>query len=678
MPRLLLWVPVVIILLSAGFLALILSYYRDKTIVEDQYLAGSLARLTEEHTTRTLQSLERTLEAIENRLAQVALDSEPARINAALRERLKGRPYIRSVRVAGRNGMVRFSSDDEDNVDLSMRPYFKVFRGLSEQGFELAPPVLGTAPAGERSWYIPAIRPWRDAEGKVIGIIVAKIEPWYFAHAWTLEGDNRNTVTALVRADGVSLARAPFDVAAMGRSLASMPLFIEKLPKSPRGTYISAAFHGEAAIVAYRRMEAFPDYIVVLRKPLDLVLVEWREYSRIIVIGWAAASLVLAALCFWLSRAWRARQAEATRYMQLFEASPMSMAVIDRQTLRVLAVNEAAIRQYGWSRAEFLAMNAADIRAVPDARGVAALLAPGVLEARRTPIVTQHVRRDGSIVDAEVTARAIEFAGRPAVLALTNDVTERNRAELQLRQAQQMEAVGQMTGGIAQDFNNLLAVIIMEMESLTEDLASGTPWRDSADNALAAAIRGAEMVERLHAFSRGGELKPRRTEIGSLLQELRPLLMAAVPTINLEIDAAEGLYPCMVDRAGLETAILNLAVNARDAMPEQGRLRIVARNRVIASSSPELQAGMSPGAWLHIAIVDSGTGVSRNLSTRPDGSGGGLGLSMAYGLAIRSGGFVAVDSEPGGGTTIGLFLPPAPDVIAPSSGDLARGLAAAA
>jgi signal transduction histidine kinase len=235
-----------------------------------------------------------------------------------------------------------------------------------------------------------------------------------------------------------------------------------------------------------------------------------------------------------------------------------------------------------------------------------------------------------------------------------------------------------MTGGIAHDFNNLLAVIIMEMESLAEDFASGTVWRDSVDNALASAIRGAELVERLQTFSRSGELKPRRTEIGSLLQELRPLLTAAVPKVDLEIDVAEGLYPCMVDRAGLETAILNLAVNAREAMPEQGRLRIVARNRVIASSSPELQAGMSPGAWLHIAIVDSGAGVSRDLATSPDGSGSGLGLSMAYGLAIRSGGFVAVDSEPGGGTTIGLFLPPVPDVIALSPGAVARGLAAAA
>jgi len=251
-------------------------------------------------------------------------------------------------------------------------------------------------------------------------------------------------------------------------------------------------------------------------------------------------------------------------------------------------------------------------------------------------------------------------------ISIRIDITARKIAEAQLRQNQKLEMVGQMTGGIAHDFNNLLAVVIMKMEVLQEELTPDSPYVDMVDGALAAATRGADLVARLLAFSRRRELNPTETSIGDLLTKFRPLLKAAVPQVELTVEVAEGLPPCLVDRTELETAILNLAVNARDAMPNGGPLRVTARQRKIRAGNGPLPSGALPGDWIEVAVTDAGTGIPPELlsqifepffTTKGEGKGTGLGLSMVFGFATQSGGFVTVDSAVGRGTTIALCLP---------------------
>jgi PAS domain S-box-containing protein len=349
------------------------------------------------------------------------------------------------------------------------------------------------------------------------------------------------------------------------------------------------------------------------------------------------------------------------------------MWVFDCDTLGFLAVNRAAVERYGWSRQEFRRMTLADIRPPEEQALLDAVLARADLGSSPTPYQMRHRTRDGALIDVEITMRGLDFGGRSAGVVLAQDVTERTRAaqarqamEERLRQAQKMEAVGQMTGGIAHDFNNLLGVIIMKMEMMQEDLPPGSPFAATVAGALGAALRGAELVKRLLAFSRRRELNAVKTDIAELLEGVEPLIKAAVPQVHLRIEPQPALRACMVDRTGLETALLNLSVNARDAMPPGGTLRITARNRTIDDAEAASRAGLVAGDWIEIAVGDTGSGIPPEVlsqifepffTTKAEGKGTGLGLSMVLGFITQSGGFVVVDSVVGQGTTFRLHLP---------------------
>lgn len=280
---------------------------------------------------------------------------------------------------------------------------------------------------------------------------------------------------------------------------------------------------------------------------------------------------------------------------------------------------------------------------------------------------SRFVHREGHVVPVMWTAAWSErdqsyfFIGR--------DMTEHERTESVLRQAQKMEAVGQMTSGIAHDFNNLLAVIIMKLEMMGEELSEDSPQWSNVSDALRAANRGADLVARLVAFSRRRELKAVKTDIASLLHRFRPLIEAAVPKVSLSVDAPGDVHACYVDQAALETAILNLAVNARDAMPSGGPLRIAAVNRSISEEEALSEPGAIAGNWVRIAVIDRGTGIAPHLvekvfepffTTKEEGKGTGLGLSMVSKFVQQSGGFVTIDSSVGRGTTIAMHLPASP------------------
>ncbi|MBV9835738.1 MAG: hypothetical protein JO055_15080 [Alphaproteobacteria bacterium] len=237
----------------------------------------------------------------------------------------------------------------------------------------------------------------------------------------------------------------------------------------------------------------------------------------------------------------------------------------------------------------------------------------------------------------------------------------------QLAQSQKMEVVGQLTGGIAHDFNNLLAVISMKMEGLVDELPPDSPYLPRINAALAAAERGGALVSRMMAFSRRRPQDAVRTSIATLLAEFRDLLATAVPrTVKLSVEVEPGLRETVIDRTGLETAILNLAVNARDAMPNGGSLLISARNRTLSSDDPLLPADMRPGDWVVISVADTGSGMSPEVqakvfepffTTKPVGKGTGLGMSMVRDFTRHANGFVTLQSESGRGTTISLYLP---------------------
>ncbi len=252
------------------------------------------------------------------------------------------------------------------------------------------------------------------------------------------------------------------------------------------------------------------------------------------------------------------------------------------------------------------------------------------------------------------------------VLGVSYDITEQHQAEEQLRRAHRMEAVGQLTGGIAHDFNNLLAVILGNLDLLADNSALDARARDLIENAISATQRGATLTQRLLAFSRRQLLKPRAVDINELIGGMLDLLKHVIPeNISIDFQAGDELWLTNVDAAQLENAILNLCVNARDAMPNGGTLDISTTNLALEAGNAD-RLELDAGDYVAINVTDTGTGIAADVAekifepfftTKETGKGSGLGLSMVYGFVNQSGGAIDLDTVPGRGTRIQLLLP---------------------
>jgi len=318
---------------------------------------------------------------------------------------------------------------------------------------------------------------------------------------------------------------------------------------------------------------------------------------------------------------------------------------------------------------------AADRAAGLPARALQTAVERGTFEAESV-----RVRKDGSEFWASVVINPIrDRSGNLLGFAkITRDVTEQRDAELalqrtqeQLAQAQKMEGIGQLTGGVAHDFNNLLTVIIGNLESLQRALKSPALDADrlarSVDNAMRGAQRAASLTQRLLAFSRRQPLDPKPIDVGRLVVGMSELLRRTLgEQIAIETVLAGGLWRVLADPNQLEVSILNLAVNARDAMPQGGKLTIETANAYLDEAYAAAQTEVLPGQYMVISISDTGAGMTREVqarafepfyTTKDVGQGTGLGLSQVYGFVKQSGGHVKIYSEPGLGTTVKLYLP---------------------
>lgn len=265
------------------------------------------------------------------------------------------------------------------------------------------------------------------------------------------------------------------------------------------------------------------------------------------------------------------------------------------------------------------------------------------------------------------------------VVTLYTDITERRQAEDQLRQAQKMEAIGHLTGGIAHDFNNLLTVVIGNIDLAQSALQAANPVRASAKlgDARAGAERGAILTQRLLAYSRRQTLAPQPSDINKIVVAIAGLIRSSIGPVDLETVLPAGLWQTAIDPNQLENALLNLAINARDAMPGGGQIRIETANANLDAAYAAAHDDVSPGRYVMVAVTDNGTGMSPEamdrafeplFTTKAEGKGSGLGLSQVFGFIKQSKGHVRIDSKIGQGTTISLYLPYAANDTATAAG----------
>jgi len=256
---------------------------------------------------------------------------------------------------------------------------------------------------------------------------------------------------------------------------------------------------------------------------------------------------------------------------------------------------------------------------------------------------------------------------KAAAIVVARDITQRKQAEAQLRQARKMEAIGQLTGGIAHDFNNLLAIIMGNLELLHEKLTAQPRLFEFAQQALKAADRGANLTRRLLAFARRQPLLAQPTDLNKLILGMLDLVRRTLGvTIQIDTELAPDLEPTLVDTDQLETALLNLVINARDAMPQGGRLTLETANVILDEDYAATQDDLQPGPYVMLVVSDSGVGMAPAIlerviepffTTKAPGKGSGLGLSMVYGLVKQSGGHLVIYSELGKGTSVRMYLP---------------------
>ena len=361
------------------------------------------------------------------------------------------------------------------------------------------------------------------------------------------------------------------------------------------------------------------------------------------------------------------RAAEA-KYRALVEQSLMGVYIL--QNDRLVYVNPKAADLLGYTQQELVDSSSPfDFVHEQDRQLVKDQL--GRLDPKHMPSVqlaVRGVRKDGEVIQVETFCSMTEYGSQSAILATVHDISDRVKLEDQLRQAQKMEAVGRLAGGIAHDFNNLLTAIRGNAELMSQRVKEDPAMAAEVDEILHAADRAASLTRQLLAFSRKQVLQPIALDINEIVSGVSRMARRIIGTdVQLRLELSTSIAQVLADPAQIEQVLLNLIVNARDAMPSGGTITVHTANADLAAHAPEIvQAGIAPGAFVMLAVSDNGIGMDTAtkarifepfFTTKETGRGTGLGLSTVYGIIRQTGGAITVDSERGQGANFRVYLP---------------------
>ena len=366
-------------------------------------------------------------------------------------------------------------------------------------------------------------------------------------------------------------------------------------------------------------------------------------------------------------RAEQAVRESEERYRTVFAQNPSPILILDERTQVFVDANEAAVRLYGWSVEELRGMTAREIRPVDEVAPYQALMKSLGDRPYASTRPWVHRRKDGSRIDVEIVSHRVSMDGRPVRIVMVSDVSERLRLEREVREAQKMDAIGRLVGGIAHDFNNLLTSVVGYSELLLDTIPMSDSAHGDVREILTAGRRGTQLTRQLLAFSRQQVLSPRVVDLNHVLRHMEETIGPTLgDRVELAVEPAAGVPRVKADRALLEQVLTNLVTNSREAMTQGGRLTLAVRIEELEPGAVRARADVAPGTYAVLRVTDTGVGMDAEtrrrmfepfFTTKPLGRGAGLGLAAVYGFVTQLGGFVEVDSTPGQGTTVALFLP---------------------
>ena len=662
---------------------------------------GNLARGFAEHVNRTIEGVEQVMLLLR---AAYAADPAQIRLSKWAAPRAFRNDLTLQISRVDAEGRLRDSNlgMPDAPVDISDRAHFRAQLEQLHDDLFISAPVIGRV-SGRR--VIQLTRKLFDPAGGFAGVLVVSLDTEMLSRFYQSVDIGTGEIL-LVGTDGVVRARGPDSPGRIGQQIGGGAL-APILSGANDGAVIGAVspIDGVERLHGRRHLPGYPLLVAVGLSRDD---VERPSNRRIVWAG--AVSLCVSVLVLLVGRALQRREARLqhtrrvlagrnevlrkTAHMlqvseqqlrRFIEAAPVALAMFDREG-RIIAISDA----YRRSKLHGRPADAVVGRVVDEISPVAD---PRWHDRRRRCLEGEVLSCDAESFtgpDGQVSWQRWEL--RPwfgadghlgGIIYFTEDITARIETEAALRQSQKLEALGRLTGGVAHDFNNLLAVVMLNADMLADSLSGQPVLCGLAQGISTSARSGADLTKRLLAYARRQTLQPQVIDLAAFLREQLVMLRRAIGeavTVDAWIDAE--LAAVEVDPSQVADALLNLAINARDAMPQGGRLTISAHHRELTLQEVAALPDARTGLHVEIRVTDTGTGMAPEVlahaadpffTTKPLGEGSGLGLSMVDGFVRQSGGHMVIASTPGEGTTVSLFLPPAK--VQPVAGGVPRGSA---
>ncbi|MBX3501814.1 MAG: hypothetical protein KF889_20420 [Alphaproteobacteria bacterium] len=623
------------------------------------------------HLQRAIAEVDATLSQIAGLSARMGgpegSSPEWRQVLAAARASASG---IHAITVVDDQGIVRHSTIPQA-IGQSRRD-LHIFRHLSEA---TSPDTVSDVPfrgLATGRVVFPVGRRLTRPDGSFAGAVVASVDPEALRRFYATIDVGVGGSLWVVHATGLVLVRQPSPPPDMGLALPDTAPLRRAMARERAGYFTGDVDRASQGLTSFRLAERGA-LTVALTASEDDILRGWRREARASILILALIVLVIIVATIVVDRelvARRTAEDELRRRNAVLNRAQEIAGIWSTRLARDGSLSQLSSGAQGLLGGGSPRLS--DLLRLIDDRGAAGALIDAIERCRadgsgaRLELVLSNGAGPKRILVADV---ARDSAEERSVMLVCQDVTERRTMENALRQSQKMESIGHLASGIAHDFNNLLMVVVGNAEAALDDIAHDNPARPAVQTIQEAAERGAELTSQLLAFSRSQVLSPARVELQTLVDGMRSMLQRTLgSTIDVVIRERDGPSFAFVDPRQIEHALMNLAINARDAMAEGGELTIGVADVELGPGDLADRPGLEPGRYVRLSVADTGAGMSAEtarraaepfFTTKDTGRGVGLGLSIVHGIVQQSGGHVAIDSAPGRGTTVNVFLPAA-------------------